>query len=114
MAEYRSNGFPVTIVRPSLTYGVTMIPAAINSWQKPWTIVARMHKGKKIIIHGDGLTIWTLPFRRGPSNRCLFEERPIEWRNFRIVDFGIPHAVNPCQVAFDRFFVHADSPFSWR
>jgi nucleoside-diphosphate-sugar epimerase len=60
MAEYRSNGFPVTIVRPSLTYGVTMIPAAINSWQKPWTIVDRMRKGKKVIIHGDGLTLWTM------------------------------------------------------
>jgi nucleoside-diphosphate-sugar epimerase len=60
MAEYRSNGFPVTIVRPSLTYGTTMIPAAINSWQKPWTIVDRMRKGKKVIIHGDGLTLWTM------------------------------------------------------
>jgi len=60
MDEYRDNGFPVTIVRPSLTYGVTMIPAAINSWQKPWTIVDRMRKGKKVIIHGDGLTLWTM------------------------------------------------------
>ncbi len=60
MTEYRDNGFPITIVRPSLTYGVTMIPAAINSWQKPWTIVDRMRKGKKIIIHGDGLTLWTM------------------------------------------------------
>jgi len=60
MTEYRDNGFPVTIVRPSLTYGVTMIPAAINSWQKPWTIVDRMRKGKKVVIHGDGLTLWTM------------------------------------------------------
>jgi nucleoside-diphosphate-sugar epimerase len=60
MAEYRENGFPITIVRPSLTYGITMIPAAINSWQKPWTIVDRMRKGKKVIIHGDGLTLWTM------------------------------------------------------
>lgn len=60
MAEYRDSGFPVTIVRPSLTYGVTTIPAAVNSWPKPWTIVDRMRKGKKIIIHGDGLTVWTM------------------------------------------------------
>ncbi len=60
LAEYRNSGFPVTIVRPSLTYGVTMIPAAINSWQKPWTIVDRMRKGKKIIIHGDGTALWTM------------------------------------------------------
>ncbi|MDD5327021.1 MAG: SDR family oxidoreductase [Phycisphaerae bacterium] len=60
MAEYKNTGFPVTIVRPSLTYGITMIPAAINSWQKPWTIVDRMRKGKKVIIHGDGTAIWTI------------------------------------------------------
>ncbi|MGA2171631.1 MAG: SDR family oxidoreductase [Sedimentisphaerales bacterium] len=60
IAEYRDNGFPVTIVRPSLTYGVTMIPAAINSWPKPWTIVDRMRKGKKVIIHGDGTSLWVM------------------------------------------------------
>ncbi|MGA1980629.1 MAG: SDR family oxidoreductase [Sedimentisphaerales bacterium] len=58
--EYRGNGFPITIVRPSLTYGVTMIPAAINSWPKPWTIVDRMRKGEKIIIHGDGTSLWVM------------------------------------------------------
>jgi len=60
LIEYRSTGFPITIVRPSFTYGVNMIPAAINSWTKPWTIVDRMRKGKKIIIHGDGTTLWTM------------------------------------------------------
>jgi nucleoside-diphosphate-sugar epimerase len=58
--EYRNNGFPVTIVRPSLTYGLMMIPAAINSWNRPWTIVDRMRKDKKIIIHGDGTSLWTM------------------------------------------------------
>jgi len=60
LAEYRDNGFPVTIVRPSHTYGITMIPAAINNWTKPWTIVDRMRKGKKVIIHGDGTSLWTV------------------------------------------------------
>jgi nucleoside-diphosphate-sugar epimerase len=60
LAEYSSTGFPVTIVRPSHTYGPTVIPAAINSWIKPWTIVDRMRKGKKIIIHGDGTSLWTM------------------------------------------------------
>ncbi|MDP4181209.1 MAG: SDR family oxidoreductase [Bacillota bacterium] len=58
--EYRSNGFPATIVRPSLTYGRQMIPAALNSWQKPWSIIDRMRKGKKIIVHGDGTSLWTI------------------------------------------------------
>jgi len=60
MAEYRSSGFPVTIVRPSHTYGLTQIPAALNSWQRPWTIIDRMRKGKKVIVPGDGTSLWTL------------------------------------------------------
>ncbi len=60
MAEYRNNGFPVTIVRPSFTYGINMIPAAINSWLKPWTLVDRMRKDKPVVIHGDGATLWTM------------------------------------------------------
>jgi nucleoside-diphosphate-sugar epimerase len=60
ISKYRDNGFPVTIVRPSLTYGLQMIPAALNSWQKPWSIVDRMKKGKKIIVHGDGTSLWTI------------------------------------------------------
>ncbi|MFW6022287.1 MAG: SDR family oxidoreductase [Halanaerobiaceae bacterium] len=60
MEEYRNNGFPVTIVRPSFTYGNTMIPAALNSWEYPWSLVDRMKKGKKIIVHGDGTSLWTM------------------------------------------------------
>jgi len=60
MAEYRDSGFPITIVRPSYTYGVNTIPAAINSGTERWTLVDRMRKGKRIIIHGDGATLWTM------------------------------------------------------
>jgi nucleoside-diphosphate-sugar epimerase len=59
-AEYRKNGFPITIVRPSLTYGVTMIPAGVASWQHPWTLVDRIRSGRKIIVHGDGTSLWTI------------------------------------------------------
>ncbi|HEX9062712.1 MAG TPA: SDR family oxidoreductase [Clostridia bacterium] len=58
--EYRKSGFPVTIVRPSLTYGDTMIPAAMNSWNHPWSLIDRMKRGKKIIIQGDGTSLWTM------------------------------------------------------
>jgi len=37
--EYRTRGFPMPIVRPSLTYGPAQIPAAMASWQHPWTLV---------------------------------------------------------------------------
>lgn len=58
--EHEQSGFPYTIVRPSFTYGNTMIPASISSWQHPWTLVDRMRQGKKIIIHGDGTSLWTM------------------------------------------------------
>ena len=58
MGAYRQNGFPVTIVRPSLTYGPSQIPLCVNSWQHPYTVIERMKQGKKIIIPGDGTSLW--------------------------------------------------------
>jgi nucleoside-diphosphate-sugar epimerase len=55
---YRENDFPITIVRPSLTYD-TVIPVAIGSWED-YTIIDRIKKGKKIIVHGDGTSLWTI------------------------------------------------------
>jgi len=60
MQAYREQGFPVTIIRPSLTYGPSQIPLAVGSWQYPYTIIDRMKKGKKIIVPGDGTSLWTL------------------------------------------------------
>ena len=58
--RYRKNDFPITIVRPSHTYGKTSIPAAINSSKAPWTLIDRMRRGKKILVHGDGSSLWTM------------------------------------------------------
>jgi len=60
IGAYREEGFPVTIIRPSLTYGSTIIPMAVNSWLKSYTAVDRMRKGLPVIIPGDGLTLWTI------------------------------------------------------
>ncbi len=60
LQEHRDNGFPVTIVRPSLTFGDPMIPAGFTSWRSPWTLIDRMEKGKKIIVHGDGSGLWQI------------------------------------------------------
>lgn len=61
-AAYREEGFPITIVRPSLTYE-TVIPVAIGGW-KEYTIIDRIKKGKKIIVHGDGTSLWTVTHAR--------------------------------------------------
>lgn len=55
---YREEGFPATIVRPSFTYD-TVIPLAIGGWSE-YTAVDRMKKGKKVIVHGDGTSLWTI------------------------------------------------------
>jgi nucleoside-diphosphate-sugar epimerase len=57
-AAYRDETFPITIVRPSLTYD-TVIPVVIGGW-KEYTIIDRIKKGKKIIVHGDGTSLWTV------------------------------------------------------
>ncbi len=60
LRAYRDEGFPVTIVRPSLTYGDTQITLAVNSWSKSYTAVDRMRRGKKVIVPGDGSSLWVI------------------------------------------------------
>lgn len=60
MQAYREQGFPVTIVRPSLTYGPSQIPLCVGSWEHPYTIIDRMKRGKPILVPGDGSSLWVL------------------------------------------------------
>jgi nucleoside-diphosphate-sugar epimerase len=52
---YREEKFPMTIVRPSHTYDRTLLPM-----DGGYTIVDRMLRGQKVIVHGDGTSLWTL------------------------------------------------------
>jgi nucleoside-diphosphate-sugar epimerase len=58
LKAYRDENFPMTIVRPSLTYD-TVIPIAIGGF-KEYTTADRILNGKPIIIHGDGTSLWTV------------------------------------------------------
>ena len=60
MQAYREEGFPATIIRPSHTYGPTEIPFGVTSWRHPWTVVDRMKRGRKVIVPGDGTSLWVL------------------------------------------------------
>ncbi|MDG6107840.1 SDR family oxidoreductase [Dactylosporangium aurantiacum] len=53
--QYRDEGFPATIVRPSHTYDRTLVP-----FDGGWTALARMRQGREVVIHGDGTSLWTL------------------------------------------------------
>jgi nucleoside-diphosphate-sugar epimerase len=52
---YREEKYPITIVRPSHTYDRTLLPM-----DGGWTVVDRMLRGKPVIVHGDGTSLWTL------------------------------------------------------
>lgn len=57
---YRDEGFPATVVRPSLTFDETSIPLVMNSSSKPYTIVERMLRGQKVIVPGDSSSLWAI------------------------------------------------------
>lgn len=60
MAEYRNNGFPITIIRPSHTYDEKNLPLAVHGKKGSWQVIDRIIKGKPVIIHGDGSSLWTV------------------------------------------------------
>ena len=64
MEEYRNNGFPITIVRPSHTYDERKIPVAIHGGNGSWSTLKRMIDGKPVLVLGDGNTLWPLTHSR--------------------------------------------------
>lgn len=60
IGKYREEGFPITIIRPSHTYGDTSVPLAVDGKNGSFSVLERMRKGKKVIVHGDGSSLWTV------------------------------------------------------
>ena len=60
MKDYRENGFPVTIVRPSHTYCERSVPVGVHGSKGSWQVLKRMIEGKPVIVHGDGSSLWTM------------------------------------------------------
>ncbi|XID91386.1 SDR family oxidoreductase [Paenibacillaceae bacterium WGS1546] len=60
MKQYRENGFPITIVRPSHTYDERSIPLGVHGRKGTWQVARRMLENKPVIIHGDGTSLWTM------------------------------------------------------
>ncbi len=50
-----TDGFPVTIVRPSHTYDDANPPLPGG-----WSVVDRIARGQEVPVHGDGTSLWTL------------------------------------------------------
>ncbi len=62
MEKYRTEGFPVTIVRPSHTYDERSLPMGIHGDKGFYQVIKRMQQGKQVIIHGDGSSLWAVTF----------------------------------------------------
>lgn len=58
MRAHRDEGFPVTIVRPSMTYDRNL-PIALGGWGT-YTLVERLKACRPIIVHGDGSSLWVV------------------------------------------------------
>jgi nucleoside-diphosphate-sugar epimerase len=89
MQAYREDGFPMTIVRPSHTYDQTLLPM-----RGGYTVVDRMRRGKKVIVHGDGTSLWVMTHHR-------------DFARAFVALLGNPHAIG------DAFQITTDELLTW-
>lgn len=88
------DGFPVTIIRPSHTYCERSVPVAVHGDKGSWQVVKRMMKGKPVIIHGDGSSLWTLTHNT----------------DFARVFFGL---MSNAQAIGETFHITSDESITW-
>lgn len=58
LEKWRSEKFPLTLVRPSHTYGPTWLPNPIKS--SSFVPLLRLQAGQPVFVHDDGQGLWTL------------------------------------------------------
>lgn len=56
MAAHNRGDFPVTIIRPAMTYGEGRGIVGLTGWNTH--IFDRIRRGKPIVVHGDGTALW--------------------------------------------------------
>jgi len=61
LAAHDPVDFPLTIIRPAYTYGEGRGP--IHTFGGKTTYLDRLRKGKPIIVHGDGTSLWVAAHR---------------------------------------------------
>ena len=94
MGKLREEGFPVTVIRPSHTYGDRSVPLGVHGDNGSWQVLKRMLCGKPVIIHGDGTSLWTLTHNT-------------DFATGFIGLMGNPHAVG------DVFHITSDESLTW-
>ena len=58
LRAYREEKFPVTIVRPSLTYDPNF--PVVFGGKGCYTVADRLIKGRPVVVHGDGASLWVV------------------------------------------------------
>ena len=91
---HRENDFPVTIIRPSHTYGDRSVPVGVHGKNGSWQVLKRMLEGKPVIMQGDGTSLWTV------THNTDFAEGFIGL-------IGNPHAVG------EAFQITSDETLTW-
>ena len=94
MRHYREEGFPVTIVRPSHTYCERSVPLGIHGLNGSWQVVKRMMEGKRVLIQGDGSSLWTMTWNE-------------DFAQGFIGLLGNPHAIG------EAFHIMSDESLTW-
>jgi len=122
MEKYRTEAFPVTIIRPSHTYDDRKVPLAVHGSHGTWQVLRRMLDGKPVIIQGDGTTQWTLthnsdfakgftglmgnPLALGNAFQITSDETLTWLQIYRIIADALGVELKACHVATD-FLVEA-------
>ena len=60
MEKCRTEGYPVTIIRPSHTYDERKLPTGVHGAIGSWQVALRLLAGKPVIVQGDGTSLWTM------------------------------------------------------
>mgnify|MGYP002511017016 CR=1 FL=1 len=127
MKLYREEGFPVTIVRPSHTYSERSMPAGVHGPQGSYQVLRRMMEGKKVIIHGDGTSLWMLTFNTdfakgfiglmgnihaiGEAVQITGDET-LTWNQiYAVIAQALGAELKPCYVSSE--FIASASPAGW-
>jgi len=127
MKEYRENGFPVTIIRPSHTYCERGVPVSVHGLKGSWQVLKRMKEGKPVIIQGDGSSLWTLTWNEdfargfigllgnpkaiGEAFQIMSDEQ-LTWKQiYECVANALHVKVKPYYVASE--FLAAVAPAEW-
>lgn len=58
--KFQKEKFPITIVRPSHTYDERSVPLGVHGSKGSYQVIKRIKEGKKVIIHGDGSSLWVM------------------------------------------------------